>query len=152
MPTLIHLPRHTLSHQLFISHAAKVFELKYSYIIMEGGWGQKHGSEFFRVKSIPCILSNLNLLLKYPVVAPIILINNMVPLNTIFHVIRSISKFLQYLSFFGNRLKLHVIFNIILWLKVSRNIQEQMVMLFGSIVLMFIMFMLLSTLRHVIKL
>ena len=110
-----------LSRQIFISHPASVFELKDSYIIMEGGWGQKHGRGFFGVKSIPCILSKFNLLLKYPAVAPIILINNMVPLKTLFHVIRSISKFLQYLNISGKEKKFHVIFNIILWLEVSRK-------------------------------
>ena len=91
---------------------------------MVSSWGQNHGLEFFGVKSIPYILSNLNLLLNYPVVAPIILINTLVPLNTLFHAIQSISKFLQYLRISGKRQKSHVILNIILWLEVSRNIQS----------------------------
>ena len=57
---------------------------------MVSSWGQNHGLEFFGVKSIPYILSNLNLLLNYPVVAPIILINTLVPLNTLFHAIHTI--------------------------------------------------------------
>ena len=74
-----------------------VLELKDSCIILVSIWGQKHGREIFGVKSICCILSNLNLLLNYSVVAPIILINNLLTLNisrnTIYIEISSVSKY-----------------------------------------------------------
>ena len=53
-------------------------------------WVVEDGREFFGVKYITCMFSNLNHLLNYPVVGSIILVFIMVPLNTQFHVIRSI--------------------------------------------------------------
>ena len=71
------------------------------------------GDNFFGLKSITCILSNVNPLLNYAVI-PTILILIMVPIYTQFHVIPSKSKFLVFLNISGIRQKVDIILNIIL--------------------------------------
>ena len=71
------------------------------------------GDNFFGLKSITCILSNVNPLLNYAVI-PTILILIMVPIYTQFHVIPSKSKFLVFLNISGIRQKFDIILNIIL--------------------------------------
>ena len=50
-------------------------------------WAVEDGREFFRIKYVTCMFSNLSHLLSYPVVGSVIFIFNMVPLNIQFHVI-----------------------------------------------------------------
>ena len=50
MATLKHLPRDRIFHQIFITHAATIFELKDSTILKVSSQGQKHGREFFGLK------------------------------------------------------------------------------------------------------
>ena len=76
LPTLDHLPGNSFSHQIFISHIASFFELKDSCTTTKS-----IEERFSSRKSIPCILTNLNPLLNYPVVVTILLIYNMVPVN-----------------------------------------------------------------------
>ena len=56
---------------MYISHAASVFELKDSCIIKVISRGKETLEDVFAVKSIPCMLSNLNLLTNYSFVGPI---------------------------------------------------------------------------------
>ena len=70
---------------------------------------KKHRKDFFRVKSIPCMLTNVNFLLNYPVVSLFILID-MVPLNVQFHLINYISKSLLLLTIFKNMRNFHATF------------------------------------------
>ena len=115
MSSLDHLQQDSFSLQIFISHPANLFQLKGSWIINVSSWGQKHnrGEFFFGLKSITCILSNVNPLLNY-VVIPTILIFIMLPINKQFYVKSSKSKFLVFLNISGNRKKFSIILNIIL--------------------------------------
>ena len=94
-PTLMNVPIPTMGHVLwnrllyyiFVFPAKSVFELKDLH--------KKHQVSFRRVKSIICILTHLNSMLNYPIACPFILIDE-VPLNTQFHVMQYISKFLLF--------------------------------------------------------
>ena len=52
-------------------------------------WVVEDGRDFFGIKYVTCMFSNLNHLLSCPVVGSVIIIFNMVPLNIQFHVIHS---------------------------------------------------------------
>ena len=69
---------------LDISHTTSIFKLKNSYYKGEQSSTENMPREFFGVKSVSCMLSNLNLTLNYPIFGHIILIYSMVPLNTSF--------------------------------------------------------------------
>ena len=71
------------------------------------------GDNLFGLKSITCILSNVNPLLNYAFISTILILI-MVPMNTQFHVIPSKSRFLAFLNISGNRQKFDIVINIIL--------------------------------------
>ena len=110
---------------MYNTHTASGFGLKDSCITKVS----KDYRIIFGAKSFASIyIRQFASLVNYPVFCGsiyvyMILIYNMVPLNAIFHVMQSIYNFFAFLSISGNMQKF-AIFNIILWLKVSRKIQN----------------------------